>query len=154
MVASIQHVSHNVLGPEGDEHTPWSRLPPAHQHKPPHPRANTKSTQPLATHHCRQMHSAQSTGIVGSAHCINRERMTKSQPTCRKGYLELQPMEMTLISLIPSTWVLFCQLICTWWNATEKSWYTIILPFTFSTNQSPKVTNGWSWFRKSLLMHP
>lgn len=56
------------------------------------------------------MHSAQSTGIVGSAHCINRERTTKGQPTCRKGYLELQPMEMTLISLIPSTWVLFCQL--------------------------------------------
>lgn len=110
MVASTEHVSHDVLGPEGDEYTPWSRLPPTHQHKPPHPRANTKSTQPLVTHDCGQMHSAQSTGIAGSAHCINRERTTKGQPTCRKGYLELQPMEMTLISLIPSMWVLFCQL--------------------------------------------
>lgn len=110
MVASIKHVSHHVLGTEGDEYTPWSWLPPAHQHKPPCPRTNTKSAQSLATHHCGQKHSAESTGIAGSGHSMYRERMSKCQPTCKKGCLEAQPMEMTLISLIPSMWVLSCQL--------------------------------------------
>lgn len=110
MVASIKHVSHHVLGTEGDEYTPWSWLPPAHQHKPPCPRTNTKSAQSLATHHCGQKRSAESTGIAGSGHSMYRERMSKCQPTCKKGCLEAQPMEMTLISLIPSMWVLSCQL--------------------------------------------
>lgn len=110
MVASIKHVSHHVLGTEGDEYTPWSWPPPAHQHKPPHPTTNTKSTQPLSTYHCGQKHSTGTTGIVGSGHRIYRDRMTKCQPTCRKGCLEMQLMEMTLISLIPRTWVLFGQL--------------------------------------------
>lgn len=101
MVASIKHVSHHVLGTEGDEYTPWSWLPPAHQHKPPCPRTNTKSAQSLATHHCGQKRSAESTGIAGSGHSMYRERMSKCQPTCKKGCLEAQPMEMTLISLIP-----------------------------------------------------
>lgn len=110
MVASIKHVSHHVLGTEGDEYTPWSWLPPAHQHKPPCPRTNTKSAQSLATHHCGQKRSAESTGIAGSGHSMYKERMSKCQPTCKKGCLEAQPMEMTLISLIPSMWVLSCQL--------------------------------------------
>lgn len=109
MVASIKHVSHHVLGTEGDEYTPWSWHPPAHQYKPPCPRTNTKSTQALATHHCGQKHSAERTTTAGSGHSMYRERMTKCQPSCRKGCLEMQPMEMTLISLIPSTWVLLCQ---------------------------------------------
>lgn len=151
MVASIKHVSRHVLGTEGDEYTPWSWLPPAHQHKPPHPRTNTKSTQSLATHHCGQKHSAESTGIVGSGHSIYRERMTRCQLTCRKGCLKCNQWRwhwfhsFQACEYCPVNWELW-----SWWNTSEKSLHPI-LSFTFSTNQSPKVTNGWSWFKRAYL---
>ena len=153
---SIKHVSCHVLGTEGDGYTAWSWLPHTYQHKTPFPRTTTKSTQPLATHHCGQKHSAESTGIIGSGHSINMERMTKSQATWRKGGLEIQTMEMSLISLIPSTGVLLCQLRAMHLMKHHKAKpipNTITFHFLHnSESQSDKLTS--SWFRKSSLMHP
>lgn len=152
MVASIKHVSHHVLGTEGDEYTPWSWLPPAHQHKPPCPRTNTKSAQSLATHHCGQKHSAESTGIAGSGHSMYRRECPSVSPPARKDVWKRSQWRwhwfhsFQVCEYCPVNWEL-----CFWWNTSEKSLYPILLSFTFSTNQSPKVTNGWSWFKRAYL---